>query len=198
MIQSSALRRLRKIERYRIAKRVVDYFANRPLPDDFSIDIQRALVTDPVRRAEVEQLVLNYWGGKPGGALRWPKHWSRFADIRTRARAVGDIWEERYVRHYYSLSWQIHAGLTGVADLPKRTFHGFSALSHKLATEVILDCYDVVGSELRLADAIPEWASHMDFLQHVMGFALADERLCSLGEPSRFRYLEPHEQEIGI
>jgi Family of unknown function (DUF5677) len=186
-----------KVERYRVAQKSVDYFADHPLPDDYTIDVQRALVTNPTQQAEIERLIILYWGRNRAGKLNWPKHWSRFADTRARARTVGGVWEQRYVRHYYTLSWQIHAGLTGVADLPRRTFDGFSALAHKLATEVILDCFEILGSELHLADAIPDWAVQMNFLQHAMSTALADERLCSLGEPSRFRYLEPHEQEIG-
>lgn len=176
----------------------MEYFANHPLPDDHSIDVQRDMVNDPAHTAEMERLVELYWGRNRRGGLNWPKHWSRFADVRTRVCEVDEIWEQRYVRHYYVLSWQIHAGLTGVAELPRRTFDGFSALAHKLATEVILDCYDVVGSEVRLAEAIPDWAIHMNFLQHAMGLALVDEQLLSLGEASRFRYLEPHEQEIGM
>jgi len=186
-----------RVERFRIAQKSVDYFGNHPMPDDFSIDVQRALVTDNIQRAEVERLIILHWGRNNRGDLNWPKHWSRFGDTRTRARAVGEGWEQRYVRHYYTLSWQIHAALSGVADLPLRTFHGFSALAHKLATEVILDCYDVVGHELQMDHAIPDWAVHMNFLQHAMGLALADARLCALGEPSRFRYLEPDEHEIG-
>jgi hypothetical protein len=161
------------------------------------VDQQRILVTDQVQRAEVERLILLHWGRNRAGNLSWPKHWSLFADARARARAVGDIWEERYVRHYYQLSWHIHSGLTGVADLPREHFDRFSALAHKLATDVILDCYDIVGSELHLDRAIPEWADHLSFLRHVMGIALADEKLRSLGEPVRFLYLEPHEQELG-
>ena len=101
------------------------------------------------------------------------------------------------MRQYYTLSWYIHSGLTGITNLPREHFDDFSATAHRLATEVILDCYDVVGSELHLADAIPQWADHLFFLRHAIGLALVDERLHSLGEPVRFTYLEPHEDEIA-
>ena len=184
------------VERYRVANKSVDYYANRPVPEDFSIDQQRGLVADPARRAEVDRLIELHWGRNRAGDLNWPKHWSTFPDARGRAQAVGDVWEERYVRHYYQLSWHIHSGLTGVADLPREHFDGFSALAHKLATDVILDSYDVVGAELHLARAIPEWADHLSFLRRATGLALADERLRTLSEPVRFTYLEPHEHEI--
>ena len=94
------------------------------------------------------------------------------------------------------LSWHIHSGLTGVADLPRDIFDAFVSLAHQLATDVILDSYEVLGLELHLADTVPQWADHIYFLQHVTGLALVDERLRSLGEPVRFTYLEPHEHEI--
>ncbi len=184
------------VERYRVANKAVDHYANRPVPEDFSIDQQRGLVADPDRRAEVDRLIELHWGRNRLGDLNWPKHWSTFFDARGRARAVGEVWEERYVRHYYQLSWHIHAGLTGVADLPREHFDAFSSLAHKLATDVILDSYHIVGAELHLANAIPEWADHQFFLQKAISLALVDERLQTLGEPVRFTYMERHEHEI--
>jgi len=184
-----------RAERYRVAKKLVEYYANRPVPADLSIDHQRAMVADPAQLAAIEGLIQLYWGRNRRGDLIWPKHWSAFPDARGRARAVGDIWEERYVRHYYMLSWHIHPGLAGVAGLPREIFDAFASLAFQLATAVILDSYEVVGSELHLADAIPQWPDHMYFLQHAMGLALVDERLRTLGEPVRFTYLEPHEHE---
>jgi len=119
------------VERFCVAVKTVEYFANHAVPNDYSIEQQRRLVTDPARRAEVEQLILNHWGRNRAGDLNWPKHWSTFHDARGRARAVGDRWEERYVREYYQLSWHIHSGLTGVADLPARTFEGFASIAYK-------------------------------------------------------------------
>ena len=80
--------------------------------------------------------------------------------------------------------------------MPRDIFDGFASLAHQVATDVVLDSYEVVGSELHLADAVPEWATHINFLRHAMGLALVDERLRSLGEPVRFTYLEPHEHEV--
>jgi hypothetical protein len=94
------------------------------------------------------------------------------------------------------LSWHIHSGLTGVANLPRDTFDVFVSQAHQLATEVILECYSVLGTELHVAAAIPEWPNHLYFLQHVIGMALVDERLRVLGEPVRFTYLEAHELEV--
>ena len=42
-----------------------------------------------------------------------------------------------------------------------------------------------------------EWGDSLAFLGRVIGFALVDKRLQSLGEPHRFRYLEEHEKGIA-
>ncbi len=85
-----------------------------------------------------------------------------------------------------------------MADLPKESFDIFASQAYQLATDVILDCYRIAGSELHLASAIGGWTDHMRFLEHVGGMALADARLRALGEPVRLLYLEPNEKEPGV
>ena len=46
-----------RVERYRVAQRLFDYYANRPLPPDLNIDEQRRLVVDPVETSVVDGLV---------------------------------------------------------------------------------------------------------------------------------------------
>jgi hypothetical protein len=185
-----------RVERYRVAQKLVDYYSNRPLPPDLNLDEQRRLVRDQAEMALVDGLVAQYWRRRNRREeVLWPSHWSAFPDTRTRARAMGQEWEERYVRYFSILSWHIHSGLVGVAGLPRDVFESFVCQSHQLATSVILDCYNVAGSEVHLQNAIPEWVRQQDFLHHVSGIALLDEKLMTLGEPSRFTYLEPHERE---
>lgn len=183
-----------RVERYRVAMKLVDFYAASPLPGDLNINEQRRVVADAAERHSVETLIVRFWGRDRRGNLNWPKHWSQFQEARGRARHVGGEWEERYVRHYYMLSWHIHAGLAGVANLSRETFDAFAALAHRLATDIVLDCYQMAGEELHLAAAIPNWQDHQDFLNRVIGMALVDSRLHSLGEPIRFLYLEPDER----
>jgi hypothetical protein len=62
-----------RVERYRVAQKSVDYFADHPLPDDHTIDVQRALVTDPAQRAEIERLIILYWGRNRAGEAKLAK-----------------------------------------------------------------------------------------------------------------------------
>jgi Family of unknown function (DUF5677) len=193
---SSRIEAFTRVERYRVAQKLVDYYANRPLPPDVNIDEQQRLVRDQHETTLVDGLVTRYWRRRNRrGDVLWPSHWSAFSDTRTRARAVSPEWEERYVRYFSTFSWHIHSGLVGVAGLPRDVFEVFVCQAHQLATSVILDCYNVAGSEVHLQNAIPDWQDHQHFLRHVSGIALLDERLVTLGEPSRFTYLEPHEHE---
>jgi len=187
-----------RVERYRVAKKIVEFYADRPVPSDLDLAQKQSWVTDVVETAAVEALVQQYWGRNRKGKLNWPKHWSRFPEIRSRAQHVGGPWEERYVHHYYMLSWHMHAGLTGVANLPTEAFDIFASQAHKLSIEVILDCYRVAGVELQLALAIPEWTHHLSFLENIKAWALVDGRLQALGEPARLLYLEAHECEPEV
>jgi len=182
-----------RVERYRVATKLVDFYANRPVPQDLELGPQRALCSDAAQRAEVDQLREQHWGRNSHGDLIWPKHWSPFSDARGRAQQVGGSWEERYVRYYYQLSWHVHAGMVGAADLPQETFDIFSAEAYRLSTDVALDTYSILGATLRLAQAMQEWNERLTFLGRVIGLALVDERLQGLGEPARFLYREANE-----
>jgi len=183
-----------RVERYRVAKRLVDFYADHPLPRDFNITEQSRLCADPAETTEVEALIEQYWGQNRN--LNWPAHWSRFRDARARARHIGGHWEERYVRYYSILSWHVHSGAVGVAGLAEDAFDIFVANAHRLIRDSVIDSYRILGSELRLAHALERWPETLEFLTNVSGFTLVDLRLQALGEPPRFQYLEQHEQRV--
>jgi len=185
-----------RVERYRVAKRLVDFYANRPIPPDFNITQQRRVCADAAEAAAVEELIVRFWGRDRYGDLNWPAHWSRFRDTRGRARHVADRWEERYVRYYYVLSWHVHSGAVGVAGLAQDVFDIFVADAHRLIRDSVIDSYGILGQELHLADAMERWPETLEFLRNVSGFTLVDLRLQALGEPPRFQYLEQHEQGV--
>lgn len=186
-----------RVERYRAAKRLVDFYANHPLPSDFNIREERRVCADAAERAAVEALIVQYWDQKRNGDLNWPKHWSHCFDARGRAKQVGQGWEERYVRYYSVLSWHIHAGVVGIAGLPQDAFDIFVADAHRLVHDSLLDAYAILGRELPdLERAVERWHETLQFLGNVSCFALVDLRLQALGEPPRFQYLEEREQSV--
>ena len=186
-----------RVERYRVARKLVDFYSSKPLPANLDLSKQRSLCADPKEKLEMEALVLKYWGCNKKGDLLWPKHWSRFQEARGRARHVGGTWEEWYVQNYYMLSWHIHPGITGIVNLPQEAFDYFAMEAFQLSTDVVVESYNIIGRELHLDRAMSEWGDSLAFLGRVIGFALVDKRLQSLGEPHRFRYLEEHEKGIA-
>jgi hypothetical protein len=186
-----------RVERYRVAKKAVDFFSVNPVPGNMDISKQRALCSDLNQKSQVESLIDQYWGRNRNGDLIWPKHWSRFQDARGRSSHVGAPWEERYVCTYYMFNWHVHSGLAGVANISKDLFNGFAMEAFQLSTDVVLDTYRILGRELQLARAMPEWEDRLAFLDRVIGLSLVDKRLQSLKEPMRFRYWEEHEKDFA-
>jgi hypothetical protein len=193
---SDRLTAFTRVERYRVAKRLVDFYASHPLPPDFNITEQRRVCSDAAEEAAVEALVVQYWGRDRSGRLNRPMHWSRFRDARGRARHVAGNWEERYVRYYYVLSWHVHSGAVGVAGLAQDVFDIFVADAHRLIRDSVIDSYGILGHELHLARAMERWPETLEFLRNVSVLTLTDLRLQALGEPPRFLYLEEHEQGV--
>ena len=186
-----------RVERYRVAKKAVDFFSVNPVPADMDISKQRALCSDLNQKLQIESLIDQYWGRNRNGDLIWPKHWSRFQDARGRSRQVGASWEERYVCTYYTFSWQVHSGLAGVANISKNLFDGFAMEAFQLSTDVVLDTYRILGHELQLGRAMPEWEGRLAFLNRVIELSLVDKSLQSLKEPMKFRYWEEHEKTFS-
>lgn len=183
-----------KVERYRVAKKTVDYFSNHPLPKGQDISAQRLVCSSPNVKSEMESLLDRYW---PSAKRTYPNHWSKFQDARSRARHVGTKWEERYVLTNYIFSWHVHSGLAGVSGLNENTFHAFVMEAFQLSYDVVLDCLRILGQEFHLPKVMPEWADRLSFLERIILLALIDKTLIALGEPSRLVYLEEQEQNFS-
>ena len=183
------LRAFNFVERYRAAERLVNFYQPRKLPPNLNIDQQREFCSDLNNKTKKEELILKYWGKKK----RYPLHWSGIDKIQERAKRAGDNWEDRYVYYYRRFSWHVHSGLTGVADIAQEIFDAIAADAYHLIKDVVLDSYEILGRELLLPKAMPEWGKRMKFLSLADGLALVDEQLQSLGEPMRFFYLDDDE-----
>jgi hypothetical protein len=61
------------------------------------------------------------------------------------------------------LSWQVHAGLTGVANLKPETFVFMCAQAYELSSRVFQEILKVVMNEFRLTATNPQLAEKMAF-----------------------------------
>jgi len=59
-----------RVERYRVAKKIVDFFSNHHLPNNWNISKQKSLCADPQEKLQVEAIRSKYWGK----ITKWPKH----------------------------------------------------------------------------------------------------------------------------
>lgn len=177
------------VERYRAAKNLVDFYQSRQLPPHLNINQERQFCSDLNNKAKKDELILRYWGKKSG----YPLHWSGIGKIQDRAKRAGSNWEDRYYYYYAKFSWYVHSGLTGVVGISQDKFDVIAAVAYCLIKDVVFDSYKVLGGELLLPKAMPEWNKRMEFLSLIQGLALVDKQLQSLGEPMRFFYLEEHE-----
>lgn len=179
------------VERYRTAEILVNFYQSHQLSPDLSINQQREFCSDLNNKKKKDELILKYWGKKK----RYPVHWSGIDKIRERANRARGNWEDRYYRYYPMFSWHIHSGLTGVTGIPKEKLDVIADVAYHLIKDVVLDSYKILGHELLLPKAMPEWDKRMEFLALADGLALVDKQLQSIGEPMRFFYLEEHEVE---
>jgi hypothetical protein len=180
-----------RVERFRVADRIVDFFDANPSEKQDDIAAQRALVSDAVAKAAIEALVDQFWGRDKKGDLIWPSHWSKYQDARSRARALDSSFEAMYVRFAYQLSWHVHAGAVGVGGISRENFDTFIGVAHKLVLETVTEVFTLVCKELGFSKVIPDFRDKIDFLRRIPGPRLVDLSLQELGEPLRFRFTEP-------
>lgn len=74
----------------------------------------------------------------------WPSasrvtHWSLFS-LEQRCRDLGSEFDELYQVHYSELSWYVHSGVTGVANIQGETL----SLLCGIAFQIIMTCYALV------------------------------------------------------
>ncbi len=179
-----------RVERFRVAERIVDFFDANLKEQQDDITAQRKLVGDTKAKAEIEALVEKFWGRATNGRLLWPSHWSLYQDARSRAKALGASFEAMYVRFAYQLSWHVHPGAAGVGGISRENFDTFVAIAHRLVVEVMTDVFTLVCQELGFSKVIGDFEKRIDFLRHISGFRLVDLSLQELGEPQRFTFLE--------
>ena len=179
-----------KIEAFKSASVISQFYEGKPAPNDFSIATYTAVANDPNEKAAMAALKERHWPN-----VKKVNHWSKFTDARQRAHHAGGLWEERYVRHYARLSWYVHGGLVGILGMRFPAFDVLAAMAYALIEEVVLESFVILAKEFDLSGAITHWNERIAFLASVSSLTLADLRLQSL-EPPRMVHIEPNEESI--
>lgn len=101
------------VDRYRCAKRVVDYKLGNP---ESKIDVTKR--QDFISRLDAQKgsmpaLVARLWGTGRNGTPNWPKdHWTGVGNLRDRAKLLGVQYEDTYMEMYPTLCALVHPGPT--------------------------------------------------------------------------------------
>ena len=90
-------------------------------------------------------------------ALLWPNlkqlsHWSGMK-LPARIKLLKSPFDEIYALHYPSLSWQVHAGLTGIVNLRAETFTLMCGQGFKLAVDSYWEVLSAMIHEFKLERA---------------------------------------------
>ena len=92
--------------------------------------------------------------------LKSLKHWSALK-LNERAEKLDAQFQEFYHRHYAPLSWNAHAGLTGIDYLKPETFIYLCAQAYQLASQVYREILEGTIKEFQLAKNDPNILDRM-------------------------------------
>lgn len=137
---------------------------------------QRAFITAPMRKDNIDALIVKHWGKNKKGLPNRPKHWSG-KNVRDRAHDLGLSYEELYVEEYQLLSWYIHSGAVGHVNVPEELFEIRFGLSHSHAQKTFLEATVTCAKEMKITIAIDWFQDAIADLRLTPGKVLVDEQI---------------------
>lgn len=168
------------VQKLKAARRMEVFFAENPDLDSqpSKASAHREFIKNNATRIEtaVEQL----WGK---GAK--PVDWSGL-DLVNRSRKLDTNIEYLVIKDYDRRNFAVHTGLAGVLNLSPANFEAMCAFALNVIGDCLLAELHILGSELKLEAAIPNYATILEELDRVQVFAFADKTLQALGEPTRY------------
>jgi hypothetical protein len=119
-------------EKLRSARKIESFGKHRPDPTKgFLYSVYIEFIQKNAARIDAE--CLRIWG--PGKV----KHWTR-KDVAGICKELGGEFEELYSFHYAELSWFIHSGVIGVANVDEDTMARLCGV----AFQIIVKCYSLI------------------------------------------------------
>ncbi len=146
------------VEKMRSAQAIVDFKASHP---DAATDTS---IFEQFLAAESSRIV----------ALRdslWPKrpdvqHWS-LMKMANRVKDLGAPFDELHAVEYPRLSWYVHSGLTGVANLSRESFELMAGIAFTITVKSHAEILTAVIRGFKLDKADPKIMERMDYAKMV-------------------------------
>jgi hypothetical protein len=158
-----------KVERLRVARRIVQFHAEHPDSEDEPSDP----TSEPLQPAAVHQKYIDDNAEAADALARkfWPKHveskrtiphWSG-KDLRQRAILLGAPFHEIYDVNYAELSWYTHPGVGAIATLDKEIYPLVCGRAYGIAIRCYCETLRFMIGELHVAEADKLVEKKLDF-----------------------------------
>jgi len=177
-------------QKLKAAKKTLKFFDDNPGldpgidPSVSPLDPQRQYVAN--NEARIDAQTAKLWGKDSHGRPRLPAHWTGL-DVKSRAIKLGKQFELLVNQGYDYRNWLVHTGVAGISGLDSTSFTNLCALSYKTVHECLRGAFRILADELKLRAALEPFDEQLEQLGRIPAWVLLDEKLKSLGDPSRLK-----------
>jgi hypothetical protein len=120
-----------QVQKLKAGKKIVEFKARHP---EAKVHVETYEQYIAAHEARIVQEKLQMWPG-----ARWITHWTLMS-MEERCKTLGNEFDALYQVHYAQLSWYVHSGITGVANM---TGEALSVLCG-MAFRIIVECYAAI------------------------------------------------------
>jgi len=146
------------VEKMRSAQAIIDFKAANP---DAQVDATTFQEFIRLEGARITALRDSLWPNRPD-----VQHWS-LLKLQKRVEKLGQPFNEIYAVEYPRLSWYIHSGLTGFADLQKESFELMAGIAFTIAVKSYMALMTAIIDEFKLNKHDPKVKIRMRYAQMV-------------------------------
>jgi hypothetical protein len=147
-----------EVERMRSAQAVIDFKAANPTSQLDTTTFQEFIRLEGARITALRE---SLWPKRPD-----VQHWSLYK-MQKRVEKLGPPFTEIYAVDYPRLSWYIHSGLTGFANLQKESFDLMAGIAFNIAVKSYMALMTAMLEEFKLSKHDPQIMTKMRYAQMV-------------------------------
>jgi hypothetical protein len=144
------------VEKMRSAQTIIDFKAAHPGAQVDASVFQEFIKLEGPR---ITALRDSLWPGRPD-----VQHWS-LLKMQKRVEKLGQPFDELYAVEYPRLSWYIHSGLTGFANLQRESFELMAGIAFTIAVKAYMALMTAIIGEFRLDKHDPKIKARMQYAQ---------------------------------
>jgi hypothetical protein len=146
------------VEKMRSAQAIIDFRAANPTAEVDATIFQEFIRLEGAR---ITALRDSLWPNRPD-----VQHWS-LLKMSKRVEMLGQPFNELYAVEYPRLSWYIHSGLAGFANLQKESFEYMAAIAFVIAVKSYMALTAAIIDEFKLNKHDPKIKTRMQYAKMV-------------------------------